>query len=58
LLAEAGTAAWQDYLLFNALFALLAIIPTLLVNSRMWRRTRPKAVPSQPTEVPQRQAQT
>lgn len=58
LLAEASTAAWQDYLLFNALLALIAIIPTLLVNSRMWHRPRPATVPSQPTEVPQRQAQT
>ena len=39
LLAEASAAAWQDYLLFNALFALLAIIPALLVNSRLWRRS-------------------
>jgi EmrB/QacA subfamily drug resistance transporter len=39
LLAEASTAAWQDYLLFNALMALLAMIPALLVSSHLWRRS-------------------
>jgi MFS family permease len=59
LLAEASAAAWQDYLLFNALFALVAIIPALLVNSRLWRRSRPAASPAQPATAPtERQAQT
>lgn len=38
LVAQASTAAWQDYLLFNALFTALAIIPACLVSSRIWRR--------------------
>ncbi len=59
LLAEASAAAWQDYLLFNALFALLAIIPALLVNSRLWRRSQPAASLDQPTAAPtEHQAQT
>ena len=48
LLAEASTAAWQDYLLFNALMALLAIIPALLVSSHLWRRSRSAAAAEQP----------
>ncbi len=36
---EASTAAWQDYLLFNGYLALLAILPALLVRSRL----RPQA---------------
>jgi hypothetical protein len=36
LLAEAGTAAWQDYFLFNALLAILCIFPAL----PCWRRTK------------------
>jgi hypothetical protein len=59
LLAEASTAAWQDYLLFNALLALVAIIPALLVNSRLWRRARPAPSSSQAVETPaQHQTQT
>lgn len=35
---EASTAAWQDYMLFNALLAILAITPALLVSNRIWKR--------------------
>ncbi len=45
LVAEATTAAWQDYILFNAIFATLAIIPALLVSSRIWRRKAPQEQP-------------
>jgi MFS family permease len=38
LQAEASTAAWQDYLLFNAFLAILAIVPALLVDNRLQRR--------------------
>src|SRR5215470_15406322 len=36
LLAEAGTAAWQDYFWFNALLAILCLFPAL----PCWRRTK------------------
>jgi MFS family permease len=36
LLAEANTAAWQDYFLFNALVALICIVPAL----PFWRREK------------------
>src|SRR5437899_1595371 len=39
LLAEAGTAAWQDYFLFNAVLALLCVFPAL----PCWRRTKYQA---------------
>ena len=39
LLAEAGTAAWQDYFWFNALLAILSIFPAL----PCWRRTKYRA---------------
>jgi DHA2 family multidrug resistance protein len=39
LLAEASTAAWQDYFLFNALLALLTLFPAL----PCWRRTKYQA---------------
>ena len=39
LLAEASTAAWQDYFLFNALLAMLSIFPAL----PCWRRTKYQA---------------
>jgi len=39
LLAEASTAAWQDYFLFNALLAMLSIFPAL----PCWRRTNYQA---------------
>jgi DHA2 family multidrug resistance protein len=43
LLAEASTAAWQDYFLFNALVAIVAIFPAL----PCWRRKKyqPPATP-------------
>ena len=40
LLAQASTAAWQDYLMLNALLAVLVIPTTILVHSRFWRRSR------------------
>ena len=52
LLAAASTAAWQDYLLGNALLALLAIIPALFVSSHLWRRFRPSDTSAQSVEVP------
>jgi hypothetical protein len=36
LLAEASTAAWQDYFLFNAFLALLCLVPAL----PFWRREK------------------
>ena len=39
LVAEASTAAWQDYFLFNALLAMLSIFPAL----PCWRRTKYQA---------------
>jgi hypothetical protein len=36
LVAEASTAAWQDYLMFNAFIALLCLFPAL----PFWRRTK------------------
>jgi hypothetical protein len=49
LLAEASTAAWQDYFLFNAMVAGLAILPAL----PFWRRKKyqPSAA-SQTAAVP------
>jgi DHA2 family multidrug resistance protein len=43
LLAEASTAAWQDFIWFNAVVALLCIVPAL----PFWRRTKyePAAAP-------------
>ncbi len=38
LQTEASLAAWQDYLLFNALLAIIALLPALLVDNRLWRR--------------------
>jgi hypothetical protein len=53
LLAEASTAAWQDYFLFNAMLALLCIFPAL----PCWRRTKYQAPPTpQPAAVPARAA--
>jgi EmrB/QacA subfamily drug resistance transporter len=46
LLAEASTAAWQDYFLFNALLGAVAIFPAL----PCWRRQKYQA-PSPPTTV-------
>lgn len=39
LLAEAGTAAWQDFFWFNALIALFCIVPAL----PFWRREKYRA---------------
>jgi EmrB/QacA subfamily drug resistance transporter len=44
LLAEASTAAWQDYFLFNAFLAILCLFPAL----PYWRRTK-----YQPSTAPQ-----
>lgn len=44
LLAEASTAAWQDYLLLNAFLALLSIPPALLASQHIWQRLRSRAV--------------
>ncbi len=48
LLAEASTAAWQDYLLLNAFVALLSVLPALLASDRLWRwfRSPQASVPS------------
>jgi hypothetical protein len=37
---EASTAAWQDYLLFNALLAFLALLPAVGVQLYLWRSDR------------------
>jgi EmrB/QacA subfamily drug resistance transporter len=46
LLAEASTAAWQDYFLFNALVAIFCLIPAL----PFWRRKKYHA-PATPQRV-------
>jgi len=53
LLAEASTAAWQDYFLFNALLAIICLFPAL----PFWRREKYRA-PTTPTSkgVPASQA--
>jgi MFS family permease len=38
LQTEASLAAWQDYLLCNALLAIIALLPALLVDIRLWKR--------------------
>ena len=55
LVAEAGTAAWQDYFLFNAVLALLCIFAAL----PCWRRTKYQA-PAMPhtATLPARHAAT
>jgi hypothetical protein len=45
-LAEASTAAWQDYFLFNAWLAMLCLFPAL----PFWRRTKYHA-PAAPQAV-------
>jgi hypothetical protein len=53
--AEAGTAAWQDYFVFNALLALLCLFPAL----PCWRRTKYQAPTTpQPATLPARPAAT
>lgn len=34
---EASVAAWQDYILFNGLVVLVALLPALLTGVRFWR---------------------
>ncbi|HEY7492067.1 MAG TPA: DHA2 family efflux MFS transporter permease subunit [Candidatus Tectomicrobia bacterium] len=49
LLAEASTAAWQDYFLFNALLAVMCLFPAL----PFWRREKYRAPTThQTTTVP------
>jgi hypothetical protein len=45
LFAEASTAAWQDYFLFNAGIALLCLFPAL----PFWRRTKYQATEALPS---------
>ncbi|MDH3604988.1 MAG: DHA2 family efflux MFS transporter permease subunit [Candidatus Tectomicrobia bacterium] len=40
---EASTAAWSEYLIFNGMLALIAIVPALLVNSRWWQWVQRKS---------------
>jgi MFS family permease len=47
LLAEASTAAWQDYFFFNAFVAFICLFPAL----PFWKRTKYQA-PSTPQTVP------
>src|SRR5215510_4213654 len=55
LLAEASTAAWQDYFLFNAVLALMCIFPAL----PCWRRTKYQApITPQPAAASARAAAT
>ncbi|HSX82052.1 MAG TPA: hypothetical protein VLQ80_26260, partial [Candidatus Saccharimonadia bacterium] len=55
LLAEASTAAWQDYFLFNAMLAVLCIFPAL----PCWRRTKYQAPTTpQAAAIPARSAVT
>jgi EmrB/QacA subfamily drug resistance transporter len=48
LLAEASTAAWQDYFLFNAVLALLCLFPAL----PCWRREKYQAPATLQTVAP------
>jgi hypothetical protein len=49
LLAEANTAAWQDYFLFNALLAIMCLFPAL----PFWRREKYRdPVPSETVATP------
>ena len=48
LVAEASTAAWQDYFMFNAFLALLCLFPAL----PFWRREKYRAPTTpQPAET-------
>ena len=49
---EASAAAWQDYLVWNGVVALIAIIPALLVYNRLWKRGRSHKRTSAPAPVP------
>jgi EmrB/QacA subfamily drug resistance transporter len=58
---EASTAAWQDYLLFNAFLAFLALFPAIGVQAYLWWRARasgadgrqgtPQPTPSRPADT-------
>jgi hypothetical protein len=51
LVAEASTAAWKDYFVFNACLALLCLFPAL----PFWRREKyqaPAPSETEPTPVP------
>jgi hypothetical protein len=39
---EASTAAWQDYILFNGLVVLVALLPALLTEVRFWKSAQAK----------------
>jgi hypothetical protein len=55
LVAEASTAAWQDYFLFNAFLALMCLFPAL----PFWRREKYRApAASQTAAAPAHQAVT
>ena len=55
LLAEASTAAWQEYFLFNAVLAILCLFPAL----PCWRRTKYQTPTTpQAVAVPARSAAT
>jgi MFS family permease len=55
LVAEASTAAWQDYFVFNAFLALLCLFPAL----PFWGREKYRApVPSEPVATPAPRAVT
>jgi hypothetical protein len=54
---EASTAAWQDYLLFNAFLACLALLPAIGVQYCLWQRRRSQATvepQSTPRDTPSR----
>jgi EmrB/QacA subfamily drug resistance transporter len=56
LQTEASTAAWQDFLLFNACLALLALLPALLVDTTWWRRVWPSRSITRPRDLPAKPA--
>ena len=49
--AEAGVAAWQDYILFNGLVVLVALVPALLVKARFRVRAHAAPEPSSTTSA-------
>ena len=50
LRAEASVSAWQDYILFNGLVVLAAVVPALLVKMRFETAAKPKAEVSEAEE--------
>jgi DHA2 family multidrug resistance protein len=54
LLAEANTAAWQDYFLFNAFLAFLCLFPAL----PFWRRKKYQGPDTAQTSRPDRSSRT